>query len=44
VKITRYPEAGVGVAETDGEFEVAAVVPLAGELHAERRPSRMTAG
>jgi hypothetical protein len=40
VKTTRYPEAGAGVGETDGE--VVEVVPEAGaELHAERSPMRM---
>jgi hypothetical protein len=39
VKTTRYPEAGAGVGETDGD--VVEVVPAAGaELHAERRPMR----
>jgi len=39
VKTTRYPEAGAGVGETDGD--VVGVVPAVGtELHAERMPMR----
>jgi hypothetical protein len=44
VKTTRYPEAGVGVAETDGEVVADELVPVTGELHAESNPTRMTAG
>jgi hypothetical protein len=43
VKTTRYPEAGVGVAESEGEF-VGELVPVTGELQAVRNPTRMTAG
>jgi hypothetical protein len=43
VKITRYPEAGAGVAEREGEL-VAELVPVTGELQAAINPTRMTAG
>jgi hypothetical protein len=39
VKTTRYPEAGAGVGEADGD--IVGVVPAVGaELHAERMPTR----